>query len=330
MPTKREMREKLEQTQEIDTEEIQKALETETSSDTHDDLDVPNFQSHADAVRKAINEDLSDDIDDEYEAEDLKMDKPLKIMIGCVIAVILIVIAVVTVNLINTDPSESQNTDDAIATVTPIATSEAEEEATATPETASTSLDYYYAQSAISAVTSKLDDLYDTDGYTKPSAEQIKVTGNKDKLTASFTLTIGDSYSKNYTMPAEFQLEWNEDADKYEVTSYTIDDSEAVKSGFKAHTSKKQAEKTAKSATTEGSEVSNFEVTVRNSVTVTITGKGSGTVTAYAISEDGTTTELASVSGGTTTKTVDLESGQYKLVLYATEDAGYSWNYTLG
>ena len=332
MPTKRELRElkEQEQTQQLSVDEIQKEVEKAEAEDEYEGLDVPNFTSRAESPRKAVEKFVESDDDDDLDVEEVAMDKPLKIMIGAVISVVLVVIAIVTVNLINTDPSASQNTTDTVATVTPTVTSETEQEATATPETDSGSLDYYYEQSAISAITNKLDDLYDVDGYTKPSSEQISISGNQNKLTASFTLTVGDSYSKNYTMPAEFQLEWNEDDDKYDVTAYTIDDSEAVKSGFKAHTSKKQAEKTAKSATTEGSEVSNFEVTVRNSVTVTITGKGSGTVTAYAISEDGATTELASVSGGTTTKTVDLEAGQYKLVLYATEDAGYSWNYTLG
>ena len=319
MPTKREIREKLEQTQEIDAEEIQKELEKENESENFEGLDVPNFQtSKVKPFKKIIQEDELDE-----DVEDVKLDKSLKIIIGTVIIAVIVMIAIVTVNITNSNVSDNSNAEQTpITTAEPVSTTEA--------ESTSTTLDYFYEQAVRTAITNKLDELYDSDGYTKPSTEQISISGNQNKLTASFTLTVGDSYSKNYTMPAEFQLEWNEEDDKYDVTSYTIDDSEAVKSGFKAHTSKKQAEKTAKSATTEGSEVSNFEVTVRNSVTVTITGKGSGTVTAYAISEDGTTTELASVSGGTTTKTVDLEAGQYKLVLYATEDAGYSWNYTLG
>lgn len=319
MPTKREIREKLEQTQEIDVVEIQKELKKENESENFNDLDVPNFQaSKVKPFKKIIQEDELDE-----DVEDVKLDKSLKIIIGTVIIAVIVMIAIVTVNITNSNVSDNSN-----AEQTPITT--AEPVSTTETESTSTTLDYFYEQAVRTTITNKLDELYDSDGYTKPSTDQISISGNQNKLTASFTLTVGDSYSKNYTMPAEFQLEWNEEDDKYDVTSYTIDDSEAVKSGFKAHTSKKQAEKTAKSATTEGSEVSNFEVTVRNSVTVTITGKGSGTVTAYAISEDGTTTELASVSGGTTTKTVDLESGQYKLVLYATEDAGYSWNYTLG
>lgn len=320
MPTKREIREKLEQTQEISVEEIQDALK-EHDVNAYDDLDVPNFQTSKVTPFKKITE---NDEEDEP-VGNAKLDKTIKIIIGTIILVVFVLIAIVTANIMN-----STNTEE-----TPSNTSTPATETTATSETqsgstSSTTLDYYYEQAVRTAITNKLDDLYDTDGYTKPSSEQFIINGSQNKLTVSFTLTVGDSYSKNYTMPAEFQLEWNGDENKYDVVSYTIDDSEAIKSGFKAHTSKKQAEKKTQSASTEGSEVSNFEVTVRNSVTVTITCKGSGTVTAYAIAEDGTTTELASTSGGTTTKTVKLDSGKYKLVLYATENAGYSWNYTLG
>ena len=154
MPTKRELREALEeketeqeQTQQLSVEEIQKEVEkTETGND-YASLDVPNFTQLADSVRKNVENIVeSDGTDDGYEVEDTAMDKPLKIMIGCVVAVVLVVIAVVTVNLINTEPSTSKNTGDAIATVTPATFEEDEEEPTATPKTSNNSLDYYYAQ----------------------------------------------------------------------------------------------------------------------------------------------------------------------------------------
>lgn len=333
MPTKREMREALEQeqeqTQEISVEEIKEELEKEEKEQVQNDmndLDVPNFTPKVKSVKKILEEDMSGyDDDEDNEFGKLKFDKPLKIMIISLIGIVMILIAIVTVDLINTDSKDVISKMDTVVTSVPETTTEPEETAP------STKLDYYYEQRVLTAIVNQLNDDYGTSGYTKPTSEQLTIDGSQQSLTVSFNLTVGDAYKKNYVMPAEFKLAWNDDEDCYDVTSYTIDDSEAVKSGFKAHTSKKEAEKTAKeSANTEGSEVSNFEVTVRNSVTVTITGKGSGTVTAYAISEDGTTTELASVSNGTTTKTVSLESGQYKLVLYATENAGYSWNYQLG
>lgn len=264
-------------------------------------------------AEKKLNVPYQDYEDDDEET----LSKPMLVAIVAIISIVGILIIFVCLSIFTTSNTDTNTTTEPIAT----ATTEATEQ--------TTELDYYYKQAVLTAITTQLDEDYDVDGYTRPSSEQIKITGTQNAPTATFQLTVGDAYKKNYVMPAEFQLEWDDEG-KYEIVSYTVDDSEAVKSGFKAHTSKKQAEKATANATTEGSEVSNFEVTVRNSVTVTITGKGSGTVTAYAISEEGNTTELASTSGGTVTKTVDLPSGQYKLVLYATEDAGYSWNYQLG
>lgn len=291
----------LESTQEISVEEIQKANE---------EYDIPSF----------VQSQHLDDDEEQEECEELESTPSIKIAIYILIAFVTAIIVIVGFNIVSSSNTSTNKETEAVATTTPDATENTEVE-----------LDYFYKQNALTAINSKLTELYEADGYTKPSSEQITLSGTQNNLVAKFDVTVGTAYKKNYVMPAEFNLTWDDELNSYYVSSYTIDDSEAVKSGFKTHTSKKEAEKTAKeSANTEGSEVSNFEVTVRNSVTVTITGKGSGTVTAYAISEDGTTTELASVSGGTTTKTVSLESGQYKLVLYATENAGYSWNYQLG
>lgn len=331
MPTKRELREKLEQeqTQQISVDEINKELEKEEKAQHQDDmkdLDIPNFTSKVKPIKKLLKDDF-DNCNEDDETNELKVDKPLKIMIISLIAIVLILIAIVTVNLVNTDTKDVPSKMNAITTSVPDASATTETE----EKDSSTELDYYYKQSVLTTIVNQLNDDYGTDGYTKPTSDQLTINGNQQSLTVSFNLTVGDAYGKNYIMPAEFKLVWNNEDSCYDVASHIIDDSEAVKSGFKAHTSKKKAEKTTKEAANkEGSEVSNFEVTVRNSVTVTITGKGSETVTAYAISKDGTTIELASVNGGTTTKTVKLESGQYKLVLYATENAGYSWNYSLG
>lgn len=330
MPTKRELREKLEQeqTQQISVDEIKKEIEKEETAQPQDDmkdLDIPNFTSKVKPIKKLLKDNF-DNCNEDYETNELKVDKPLKIMIISLIAIVLILIAIVTVNLVNPNTKDATSKMDAITTSVPDASATTETE----EKDSSTELDYYYKQSVLTTIVNQLNAYYGTDGYTKPTSDQLTINGSQQSLTVSFNLTVGDAYGKNYVMPAEFELVWNNEDSCYDVASHTIDDSEAVKSGFKAHTSKKKAEKAIKEvANKKGSEVSNFEVTVRNSVTVTITGKGSGTVTAYAISEDGTTTELASVNSGTTTKTVKLESGQYKLVLYATENAGYSWNYSL-
>ena len=128
----------------------------------------------------------------------------------------------------------------------------------------------------------------------------------------------------------EYGSEWDAEGQTYSITNFTADDSNAETSEFKSHSSKKQAKKQAEKSTVEGKQVSNFTVNITNSVTVNITSKGEGEVSAYAIAEDGTRTLLASVSNGTASETVKLESGAYELVLYAVDGVGYSWNYNLG
>ena len=128
-------------------------------------------------------------------------------------------------------------------------------------------------------------------------------------------------------VPCKFNLSYNEEDQTYKVVDYTIDDSKAEVSNFKPNTSEEEAKKQAIAST--GTKVSSYDISVSNSVTVTITSKGSGTVRAVAVASDGNETEIASVTDGTETKTVDLEAGDYELALYADEGTGYSWSYTI-
>lgn len=257
-----------------------------------------------------------DDEDDDYEEDNHK----LPIIIGIIILVIFLLLIgmFLLFKNIGSDSSEAEA----------IPTPSASAEATATAESASTTLDYYYLQSANTAIIAQLDNDYNS-AYTKPNIDQFKVTGTQASPTIKFDLTIGSTSQTNYIVPAEFHLTWDESNSKYNITTYSIDDKEAKASGWdpsSAETAKKENQAT---TTTTGSQVSSFDVTVSSSVTVSVTSKSDGKVTAYAIASDGTMTELASAQNGQVSQTVNLDSGNYTLALYAEDGTGYSWSYNI-
>lgn len=304
MPTKRELRE-TEDTVQLDLDEIKKA---------EDSIDIPDFANKY-YDERPYSKNIKPQKPDEEDAPDDR--KPL--IVGIVIFAVFLIISFSVIGC-RKAKNAKQDKPEATPAVSEVETAEPTHEPT---------LDYFYTQQANTAIISKLNEEYGTD-YTKPNTSQFKISGSEQSPSINFDLTVGDTFKKNYVMPAHFELAWDEESQKYTITDCSIDETEAVKSGFKSHTSKKESKKQAKAISEDGKEVSNFNVTVVNSVTVTITSKGSGTVTAYAAAEDGTKTKLASVSDGTTTKTVDLESGNYQLLLYVSDGTGYSWSYELG
>ena len=306
MPTKRDLREQeLEnaKTQEIDTKEIQ----------DYEDLDVPDFENTT--PYRVIPQNEFEEGEDESSTF---LEGKMPMVVGVIILVIFLI--VICLVMIFNNISNDFKTEESIATATP----------TVETEEVSNTLDYYYLQCANTTIVSQLNEDYGTD-YTKPSTDQYEISGSQDSPVIKFDLTVGDAYKKNYVMPAEFYLNWNSSESQYEITSYTVDETDAKESGWKSNSSKKEAKKQAEEVATEGNMVSSFDVTVRNSVTVSITAKGSGTVTAYAVSkEDGTKTTIVTTNGGTATQTVNLNAGDYTLELYAEDGTGYSWNYNLG
>ena len=330
MATKREIREQnelnttnpekeLEDTMQLDTEEVRKADE--------DGIQIPDFANTFYDERP-----YSEKLRPEHEKKEPEEEKPSRKPIIVGVAVFLLCLTA-SFGMIAAKKNKTVKDEAPAATVAPSSPAETPEAGTA-EETSSPSesggLDYYYMQQARTAIIAKLNDEFGTD-YTKPSAEQYRVVdGGYLNPVIEFDVTVGDAFKKNYVMPAHFELKWDSEEGCYLVSVCSIDEEEAVKSGFKSHSSKKEAKKQAEKVSTGGKEVSNFTVEVTNSVTVTITSKGEGDVTAYAESEDGTRTELATANNTTVTKTVDLESGRYRLVLYAADGTGYSWNYELG
>ncbi len=254
------------------------------------------------------------DDDDDYEEDNHK----LPIIIGIIILVIFLLLIGMFLLFKNlgSDSSEAESTP----------TPSASAEASATSESSSTTLDYYYLQSANTAIIAQLDNDYDS-AYTKPNIDQFKVTGTQASPTIKFNLTIGSTSQTNYVVPAEFHLTWDESNSKYNITTYSIDDKEAKASGWdpsSSETAKKESQ-----TTTTGSQVSSFDVTVSSSVTVSVTSKSDGKVTAYAIASDGTMTELATAQNGQVSQTVNLSPGSYTLALYAEDGTGYSWSYNI-
>ncbi len=250
--------------------------------------------------------------DDDYEEDDHK----LPIIIGIIIFVIFLLLIGMFLLFKNLGSDTSD------AETTPTATTEA----TASSEsTSSNTLDYYYLQSANTAIIAQLDNDYNT-GYTKPNIDQFKVSGSQTNPTITFDLTIGSSSQTNYIVPAEFHLSWDSTNNKYNITTYSIDDKEAKATEWDP-SSNESAKK--ENQTTTGSQVSSFEVSISTSVTVSVTSKSSGKVTAYAIGEDGSMTELATASNNTVSQTVSLDAGNYTLALYAEEGTGYSWSYNI-
>lgn len=331
MPTKRELRE-LEDTVQLSAAEIERAEKEAEKQMDSDDISIPVF---ANRESKNFEKPTAQDVPKVQPKVERKPDpvytkpadnteeketnhKPM--IVGFIIFALFLAVSfgIIAGKKSSKNPSEPAQTE------TPSATEEPTAEATHEPE-----LGYFYLQQANSVILSELSEEYGTE-YTKPASEQYKISGTQQKPTIDFEVTVGDPFKKQYVMPAHFELQWNEGEQIYDITNYKIDETEAEKSGFKSHSSKKEAKKQAEKNAVEGKEVSSFTVNVNNNVTVSITSKGKGEVSAYAISGDGTKTFLASVNNGTATETVELESGTYKLVLYAADGVGYSWNYNLG
>ena len=226
MPTKRELRE-LEETQKLNTEEIKKAAEQADEIDAQDGdgLEVADFKHEGD-VSPLVTRNIASE--DEYE------EKPSNTPIFIGIAIAIVFILVLGIVLINGLTKNSSDISDVGSVATPTPTVETEEKKEI--------LDFYHLQTASTAITEQLIEDYGTD-YTKPSTDQFTVSGSESNPTISFDLTVGDAYKKNYIMPAEFKLSWNSEDDTYEIISYTVDDDEAVASGWKSNSSKKDAKK---------------------------------------------------------------------------------------
>lgn len=337
MPTKRELRE-LEDTVQLSAAEIERAEkeaeaeeEAEKQMDS-DDISIPVFANRESKNYEELAAQDVPEIQPKVErkpkpvyvqpadtTEEKKADyKPM--IVGLIIFALFLAVSFGIIN----GKKNSKNPSAQAQTETPSATEEPTAKATHEPE-----LEYFYLQQATSAIVNRLTEEYGSD-YTKPTSEQFKISGSEDTPSIDFDLTVGNAFKKNYIIPVHVDLEWDAEGQTYSITNFTADDSNAETSEFKSHSSKKQAKKQAEKSTVEGKQVSNFTVNITNSVTVNITSKGEGEVSAYAIAEDGTRTLLASVSNGTASETVKLESGAYELVLYAVDGVGYSWNYNLG
>ena len=262
-------------------------------------------QLRKDEIEDALEEDTSGSFLDRFSDS---VSKPMIIGIVILIVFLFILFIVLGMKSCNNTVEVEQN------------------DSSSTDKSSDTKLDYFYVQQAATAINSTLTDKYGASGFTKPTTEQYKISGQQSSPTIEFTLTVTENgVTKN--VPCKFNLSYNEEDQTYKVVDYTIDDSKAEVSNFKPNTSEEEAKKQAIAST--GTKVSSYDISVSNSVTVTITSKGSGTVRAVAVASDGNETEIASVTDGTETKTADLEAGDYELALYADEGTGYSWSYTI-
>ena len=311
MPTKRELREadETENTVEIDVNEIKKELEKD-----QDQVDIPDF-----ANKYYDERPYSDHVQTYDQPPEEKPDRK-PIIVG---VTVFLVFLIVSFSIIGYRKAASSKPAEPDSTPAPASTDVATAEPTHKPE-----LGYFYLQQANTAIINRLNEEYGVN-YTKPASEQFKISGSEQTPSIDFDLTVGNTFKKNYIIPVHVELAWNNESQTYDISSFTADESNAEVSEFKSHSSKKEARKQAESSSAEGKQVSNFTVTVNNSVTVNITSKGEGEVSAYATAEDGTKTLLASVSNGSTSKTVKLDSGKYELTLYAVDGVGYSWDYKL-
>lgn len=271
-------------------------------------------QLRKDEIEDALEEDTSESIIDRFSDS---VSKPM--IIGIIILIIFLFILFIVLSMKSCTSSNKTKEDNNTVEVE-------QNDSSSNDESSNTKLDYFYVQQAATAINSTLTDKYGTSGFTKPTTEQYKISGQQSSPTIEFTLTVTENgVEKNVT--CKFNLSYNEEDQTYKVVDYTIDDSKAEVSNFKPNTSEEEAKKRAIAST--GTKVSSYDISVSNSVTVTITSKGSGTVRAVAVASDGNETEIANITDGTTTKTVDLEAGDYELALYADEGTGYSWSYTI-
>lgn len=270
-------------------------------------------QLRKDEIEDALEEDTSGSFLDRFSDS---VSKPM--IIGIVILIVFLFILFIVLGMKSCTSSNKTKQDNNTVEVE-------QNDSSSTDESSDTKLDYFYVQQAATAINSTLTDKYGASGFTKPTTEQYKISGQQSSPTIEFTLTVTENgVTKN--VPCKFNLSYNEEDQTYKVVDYTIDDSKAEVSNFKPNTSE-EAKKQAIAST--GTKVSSYDISVSNSVTVTITSKGSGTVRAVAVASDGNETEIASVTDGTETKTADLEAGDYELALYADEGTGYSWSYTI-
>ena len=255
-----------------------------------------------------------DEIDEELEKDENKKNKLIVgVIIGCVV-ILLIVMAILLTSLFSSKKAEDKEIE---ATSTPTAETEEKEV-----------LGYYAMQQANTAILSKLDEIYGTNGYVKPDTSEYNVSGTETKATVKFTLHVNKD-DDTYDVPATFQLQWNADDETFNVDDYNIDDANAKKTDFvekTKDTDKKDTDSDDKPD--EADLVKTYSVNVNNSVTVTLTSSSDATVSVYAVSSDGKSTEIAKATNETVSKTVDLAAGEYELQLYAPSGSGYNWSYS--
>ena len=260
------------------------------------------------------------DLDEINEELNKDTEKKKKVIIGIIIGCGIIFILVLALLLTSLFSSKKSTNDQAEATPTP------------TSETENTDvLGYYAMQQANTAILSKLDEIYGTDGYIKPDTSEYKVSGSETQATIKFTLEVNKDNS-TYATPATFQLKWNANDETFDVDDYKIDDEKAKKTDFveKNNDSNKQkdADNTDGTTPNEADLAKTYSISVNNSVTVTLTSSSDATVSVYAVASDGTSTEIAEATNETVNKTVELPAGNYELQLYAPGGSGYNWSYS--
>lgn len=186
-------------------------------------------------------------------------------------------------------------------------------------DTQSTTLDTLQLEKVNEVIVETLDTAYGTDGYTHPTDDQYQISGSANDLHVKVNITVKKD-STSYTVPCQFQLKWSDTDETFDVVTFTKEDT---------HVSATATSTPSQDEQVKGEEVKSYDVSVQNAITVTITSKSEGEVTAVATDSNGKQTVLASVSNDTVTKTVNLEPGDYTIALYTENGTDYHWSYSL-
>lgn len=190
---------------------------------------------------------------------------------------------------------------------------------TPTTEAQTSTLSSFEMEKMNAVIIDTLDQEYGSDGYTHPTDDDYTISGTKDNLTVTCRVMVGKEDAM-YEVPLTFHLKWSTTNETFDVDSFVNEDTHQ----------QTQTQNPSTNEAISGEEVSSFDVTVQNSITVTITSQSEGKVSAVAIASDGTQTVIATATNETVTQTKELETGEYTIALYAENGTGYSWSYSLG
>lgn len=312
--------------------------------DTTQELNVEEIKNAEENRVDEVDNEISEE-DEDLDDEDDDLEKGTKVVIGLLSAIIVVLVGVVGVLLIkplftNTTPvttsetSVVKETETLDVTVTPeiakTPTTTASPKATDETKQTADSLTTYQKSQLFTAVKNALKECYNSDEYVIPTASQMKYSGTASNPTITFNLELADGSKKEARMKATLDNSNNAQVIEISVGNRSKTDLiNAKNNGENAKFETKSTPTPSATPDTTPKAKSSYDVSITNSVEITLEVSGEGTAYVVAVDSNGKSTEIArqDYSGGVVT-TTQLEEDEYTLTLYASDGCKYSWEYS--